>query len=242
MSNSEELRNALTDAETAVSASENLKAIRILQEAAAHASTVQNPNIDHDRLHGDICLRLGSLLAEVDRLPESMQAYQEAVDCYGRVPGAESKASLCARKIVSGVKELWRRPDRLYLLIARYDRERRQLEQRPGTEAKQADLSFKTATILQRRDRFDDSVIRYSEALSLYLRVDDTEMKQALCHHRLAGLYQYELESLDNAVNHYREAVRLYRDFEPMVDGEQMNRALCEELLRNLLAERMLQR
>ena len=239
MTRSEELQKALMTAEMAAGAGEHSRAIRVLQDAASLASNSKAPDSELDRLHGDICRRLAGLLAEEDRLPESMQAYQEAADSYGRVPGAESEASFCARKIVRGVKDMWRRPDRLYLLIARIDRKRRQLEERPGAETEQADLTFKSATILQRRDRFQDAAIRYSEALELYLCGEETWMKRALCHHRLGGLYQYELESLDKAAEHYREAVRLYAEHEPEVEGEQMNRALCEELLSNLLAARM---
>ena len=142
MNRSEELRKALIAAERARESGEDSKAVRILQDAATRASIAENPDSGHERLHGEICLRLAGLLEDADRLPESMQAYQEAADSYGRAPGSEAEASFCARKIVSGVKEMWRRPDRLYLLIARIDRERRQLDERPGSEIEPGRLAL----------------------------------------------------------------------------------------------------
>ena len=231
------LLTALRRAETAAAAGARPEAILILQRAAAIA-TVPGSS-DQARLHADLCRRLAHFLTEEDRLPEAMQALQEAVDHYGRVPGAEADAAECAREIVAGVRRMWGRPDRLYLLIARLDREQRQLAVRPRTESAQAELLFKTATILHRRDRFDDALERYRRALILYQTSEDAGEAQALCHHRMAGLCQYELGLPDEAESHYREAIRLYARWEAEWEGEQMNRSLCEELLRNLLSRRL---
>jgi tetratricopeptide (TPR) repeat protein len=181
------------------------------------------------------CKLLADLLAADGRAPEAMQAYQEAADVYARVPGAEALADECAKRIVSGVKKIWRMPEqRLYLLIARHEREVRQLAASPDTEAAQGDRTFHIATILQRAGRFADAAGWLSRAVALYAAAPGTALKQAVCHHRLAGLHHHELGRPELARQHYREAIHLYAALETPSEGEQMNRALCEWLLADL--------
>src|SRR5207244_902086 len=123
------------------------------------------------RAQADTCRRLAERLEDAGRLPEALQAYQEATDAYGRIPGAEPQAAACARRIVEGVRDLWKRPEeRLYLLIARIEREQRQLALVPDSEARQADCAFRIGTIFQRRDRFVEAESSYLKALDLYVR------------------------------------------------------------------------
>src|SRR5436190_21787909 len=126
MDHSDEIRSEVRKAESVFAAGDRTQAVEILQRAAARLSAAA-PSVELDRLHGDICRRLADLLLAEGRPAEAMQALQEAVDSYARVPGAESDGKECARRIVAGVRGMWRSPDRLLLLIARLDRECRQL-------------------------------------------------------------------------------------------------------------------
>jgi tetratricopeptide (TPR) repeat protein len=222
-------------AETAQRNGDTETAIRYLRQAAALFAAQGADELSDDRFRAEVNRQLAELLAGMGRLPEAMQAYQEAADAYGRVPGAEADAQACARRIVEGVRALRKKPkERLYLLIARYEREQRRLAAIPGTEREQAECVFHMATILQRRDRFADAVKRYEEALRFYEQAAGTGLQQAACHHRLADLFRYELPDYSRAGHHYRAAIRLYAAFEPLSEGEQMNRILCEWLLREL--------
>jgi tetratricopeptide (TPR) repeat protein len=92
----------------------------------------------------------------------------------------------------------------------------------------QAELQFKVGTVLQRRDRFELAVERYRQSLTLYGQVEESELHQAACHHRIADLYHHELQDSGQARIHYRRAIALYAEHEPPSEGEQMNRVLCE--------------
>ncbi len=211
------------------------EAVADLQAAAVVYAAVEEPDEAITRARADCCRTLAETLIEADRLPEAMQAYQEAVDAYGRLPDAEADARECARLIVLGVRGLFRRPEeRLDLLIARYDRDLRQLAAREGAEAERAAMLFQLGTILQRRDRFTPSAERYTAALDLYARLPGEELQVASCHFRLAGLYHHELDQPARARRHYEDAIRLFALHEPLADGEQTNRVLCEMLLRGL--------
>jgi len=219
-------------AEKACAAGDDAAAIECLRRAVSLYAALDAGEQPDDLAHAQVCHLLADLLTVAGRLPEAVQAYQEAADAYGRVPGAEADAQTCARRIVEGVRALWQQPqERLYLLIARYERQQRQLAETPGTEAAQGDCAFQAATILHRRDRFEEAARRYAESLTLYEHAPDTGLQQAACHQRLAGLYHYELPDRCRAADHYRQAIRLYELYEPLSEGEQMNRTLCQWLL-----------
>jgi tetratricopeptide (TPR) repeat protein len=206
-------------------------AIESLQRAASILAVVDNAEEPDDRARAEVCRLLADTLMEDGRVPAAMQAYQEAADAYGRL-NAEAEAHDCAQRILAGVRMLRRDPtQRLDLLIARHDRELRQLAETPGTEGERADRTFHMGTVLHRRDRFHGAEIRYRASLDLYRQAPETELKQAACHQRLADLYHHELENDERAAEHYREAIRLYGEFEPLSEGHQMNRELCEWLL-----------
>ena len=131
-------------------------AVDALQRAAAwHAGQIDAE--DHnDTEYADVCSRLAELLVTLDRLPEAIQSYQEAVDACVRA-GDDVNSGRFAREILALTRQLWQRPeDRLYLLIARMEREIRQLEESEGTQRARADFRVRIGTILQRRDRFAD--------------------------------------------------------------------------------------
>jgi tetratricopeptide (TPR) repeat protein len=182
---------------------------------------------------GEVCDRLGALLWE-EQLPEAVQAYQEAADAFGQATD-EERSVASARKVVEGVRMLRHRPlERLDLLIARYDRDLRELAEMPDSDVQLAELEFKVGTVLQRRDRFSDAAERYRKSLSHFRRVEGEELGQAACHHRLGDLYNRELLDDSQALAHYRQAVALYAQHEPASEGEQMNRGLCEWHLREV--------
>jgi tetratricopeptide (TPR) repeat protein len=225
-------------AERARAAGRNDEAISLLRQAVVTISTLEEGDEPEDRLHGLLSRGLAELLVEAQRVPEAMQAYQEATDAFGRAPGSEVEAQECAQKILAGVKDLWKQPqDRLLLLIAHYEREIQQLAGQPETEARQGEIAFKMATVLNRRDRFQEAGLAYRRSLELYERAPETGLQQAGCHHRLADLYHHELDDDVLATVHYRHAMALYSEFEPLSEGEQMNRTLCEWHLNELLAK-----
>ncbi len=191
-----------------------------------------DPSVEEETAHAGLCRRLGMILMEADRVPEAMQYLQEATDVFGRLPECESDAASCAKQIVDGVRSLRQRPsERLYLLMARINREKTRIELEPGTETLQGDCAFRMATIFHRRDRFPEAETEYVEALRLYQQGMETELQQAACHQRLGGLHRYELRSISKAAEHYKSAAQLFREYEPESEGEQMNLRLCEALL-----------
>src|SRR5438874_13535693 len=80
------------------------------------------------RERGESFGRLGDLLLDSGKLAEAAQAYQHATDAIGKIEPADPRAQYFAGKVVSSVRELWKRPgERLDLLLAKLDNERREL-------------------------------------------------------------------------------------------------------------------
>lgn len=206
-------------------------ALRQLESNSARA------DLDLRRAHAAACREFGDLLTEVESYPEAAKIYQEATDLYSQIGDAESEteARACARKVLASVAALRAHPqERLYLLIAHYERQQRQLEIEAGTEAQQADCCVRMARVFQRRERPQEAVPRYLEALRLYSQAEPTEeilLACAECHHRIATLQSLYLNDLPAAAQHYRTAIALYSEHEPIVYGEQSARALCEQAL-----------
>src|SRR5258705_10390452 len=80
-----------------------------LRQSVAECQAVEGSDLDWHKL-AELSGKLGDLLAEANRLPEAIQAYQEATDAYGNLPDAGEMAEHFARKVVAGVNELWKRP------------------------------------------------------------------------------------------------------------------------------------
>ena len=211
-------------------------AVRRLQRAAVLYTKREEEGQGEPASHGRACRLLAKVLVDLGRLPEALQALQEAADALARLPNSEQDVDACAREIVYWTNRLRSDPhERLYMLVAHLEREQRRLASMPGSQRDRGDCAFRIATILHRRDRFAEAAHRYREALRLYRHADGTGMQQAECHRRLAGLYHYELANAPLAIRHYREAIRLFAAHEVPWDGHQMNRELCEELLSTLL-------
>ncbi len=196
------------------------------------------------RTRADACQFYGDCLTEREEHPEAANVYQEAADLYAllKTPEGEAQAQVCARKILAGVAALRSRPhERLYLLIAQYERKQQQLALQPGTEREQAEQVTHIARIFQRRDRPQEAVARYREALQLYARAvptQETLLADAECHHRIAGLLVRFLNDPPAAARHYREAIALYAANEPVVHGRQASHDLCVRALRELEGKR----
>ena len=180
----------------------------------------------------DTCQLCGDYLMESEAFAEAVTIYQEATDTYSRIAGAEQEASVCARKLLAGVTALRARPhERLYLMTAQYERQQRQLALHSGTEAEQAECLVRIARVFQRRERPQEAVQHYLEALALYSQAAPTEelpLAVAECHHRLATILNYALHDDTAALAHYQEAITLYTLHEPLVYGVQESRLLCE--------------
>jgi tetratricopeptide (TPR) repeat protein len=189
------------------------------------------------RARADACQRCGDCLAECGEHAEAANVYQEATDLYRQIGdvAAEGEAAACAHKIMESVDALRARPqERLYLLIARYERQQRQLTLQSGTAAQQAQCCMQIARIFQRRERPEEAIARYREALSLYARATQAAenlLACAECHHRMATLLAHDTGDLRSAVRHYRQAIALYTAHEPPVYGVQESRTLCERAL-----------
>ncbi len=85
-----------------------------------------------------------------------------------------------------------------------------------------------------RRDRPQEAVTRYLDALHLYARAVQTTdilLATAECHHRIGGLLANALHDLPGAVPHYRAAITLYEAHEPRVHDIKQNHALCTQAL-----------
>jgi hypothetical protein len=213
----------------AVSAGDFENAIAALRRAVdLHRVTGDEPpTVEQSMASGEASSRLGELLWD-ERLPEAVQAYQDAADAFGRSEDPDRSAA-CARRVVEGVRLLRFRPaERLDLLIARYDTELRSLALLDETLERRAELEFKVATVLQRRDRVANAAARYARSLEAFCQLEGCELRQAACHHRLADLYNRELQDEAAALLHYEAARELYAEHEAPSEGEQMNRVLCE--------------
>src|SRR5258708_5759570 len=184
------------------------------------------------RRSAELSGKLGDLLVEANRLPEAILAYQEATDAFGKLPDSGELAEHFARRVVSGVNELWKRPaERLDLLLAKLEREQRQILVVGNSPMQAAEIAFKMATILHRRDRLEEAERKYLQSIALFQIAEGIEVRLAEVQMRTAGLYHYELENPQSAIPHYRAAMALFTEYEPPYEGEQMNRKLCEELL-----------
>src|ERR1051326_933525 len=74
---------------------------------------------------------LGDLLISSGRIAEAAQAYQQATDAFGKVDPRDPRSEHFAGKVVSTLKELRKHPDdRLDLLLAKLENERRELTAR----------------------------------------------------------------------------------------------------------------
>ncbi len=191
------------------------------------------------RIRALACRDLGDYLTAVEAYSEAATYYQEATDCYTAIGSEEGEIAArdCAARVLSVVAALRARPEeRLHLLTARYERQRQQLALEPATEALQAECCAHIARIFQRRDRPDEAIAHYLEALRLYALTpqDENGLACAECHHRLAGLYVAALDEPEQAAGHYGEAIALYTAYEPVVHGEQTALALCLRALEML--------
>lgn len=190
---------------------------------------------DLSRAHAEDCRLLAGLLLRLGRRAEAAQALQEATDAFRGLPDGAAEAGCCTREVLAVIRSMWEHPhERLYLLIARHDRELRRLAMAPDTELERARIAFRVGTILQRRDRFVEAAVRYRSALELYRRVEGAGLSVAECHLRIGGLCHHELKIQGEARRHYLAAAALYAECAPQSEDARMNHALCLDLLRGL--------
>src|SRR5438874_2488295 len=113
-----------------------------LRQSVAEVQAPEDGDLDWHKL-AEMSGKLGDLLTEANRLPEAIQAYQEATDAYGNLPDAGEMAEHFARKVVAGVNELWKRPaERLDLLIAKLERQQRQVLTVGDSPMEAAEIAF----------------------------------------------------------------------------------------------------
>jgi tetratricopeptide (TPR) repeat protein len=210
-----------------------------LRQAVAHLALAEpEEEPDARRDHADASRRLADILADSGDWPEAMQAYQEATDAYGSIPGMDSAAGECARRIRDGVRALRQRPeDRLYLLTARYERELRNLAVQPGTDKEQGDCVFHIAAILHRRQRYREAIERFAEALALYEKSDGTESERARTAMRMGDIYFGPLEDEVRAFTQYRRAEHFFSRAEELEEPDWMARQECARRLRELATD-----
>ena len=209
-----------------------------LQYAAAMRDE-EAPTPEEQRIRAEACRLLGDYLAAAEAYSEAATYYQEATDCFIAIGSEEAEVAArdCAARVLSVVAALRSRPEeRLHLLTARYERQRQELALEPDSKALQAECCVHIARIFQRRDRPEEAVTHYREALRLYALTPQAEtgLAQAECLHRLAGLYAAALDQPAQAVVYYREAIILYALYEPVLHGKQPALALCIRALEML--------
>lgn len=211
----------------------------VLLYAALEAAPLPS-GIDVARFHqarADACHELAARLTETGCHAEAANVYQEATDLYSQIgtQQAEQMSRACARKLLENLGALNAQPqERLHLLVAHYERIQRQLALEPDTEIRQAECCVHIARIFQRRDRAEAAVARFDEALALYERVSPTpesELGRAECHHRIATLLSLKMNDLYGAERHYRQAIDLYSEHEPVEYGFQSSLELCRAAL-----------
>jgi tetratricopeptide (TPR) repeat protein len=219
-------------------------AIGLMREAAvlfAAADSAAAPE-SHERAltRATACTLCGDYLVEAEQYAEAANIYQEAVDQYSRLTSEEAEvdARRTAHKLLDCVALLRARPyDRLNLLIAQYEHRQRQFAAQPRHESQQAECAAHIARILARRERYEQSVERYCEALRLFSSAEmepGVYLAIAECNHRIAGLFAYRLNDSVQAVSHYRIAAGLYAEYEPYVYGKQEALELCERAITEL--------
>lgn len=221
------------------------EAVALLRRGALQYSLAmreeEEPAPTEWRIRAEACRLLGEYLTSIEAYSEAATYYQEAVDCYIAIGSEEAEIAArdCAARVLSVIATLRSRPEeRLHLLTARYERQKQQLALEPDTEAQQAECCVYIARIFQRRDRPDEAVTHYKEALRLYTLTPQAEtgLACAECNHRLAGLYAAALDAPMQAIRHYREAIVLYALYEPVVHGKQAALTLCVRALEMLEA------
>jgi len=205
------------------------------QAVLLYASEGEEADTTLLRQRADACALYGDYLTEAEEYANAANVYQEATDLYSRLEEAEEEAQRTARKILLVIAALQARPqERLYLLIARYERMQQQLALQPGTEHEQADCVAHIGHIFQRRERYPEAVARYGEALTLYTQAPqspESGLALAETHHRMAGLFANYLEEPNVAIRHYRKAIALYAEYEPVIYGRQAACDLCRRAL-----------
>lgn len=220
------------------------EAIELMREAtvlfAAADSAAASDSEERVLSRSTACRLCGDYLAERGDFAEAANIYQEAVDQYSRLDSelAEETGRGCARKILDCIQHLRLQPrERLNLLIAQYEHRQRQFAAQPGHEKQQAECVVHIAQILQRRERYEQAVRRYREAVELFESAGaspDMRLAVAECHHRIGGLLCHRLNDDGLALFHFREAVKLYSEHEPYVYGKQEARSLCERAIREI--------
>lgn len=213
----------------------------VIMYAAADSAAAQ-PSDERTRARSVACRLCGDFLAESERYAEASKIYQEAVDQYSlqQSEEAEVESRRCAHKLLDCIAMLRARPfERLNLLIARYEHLQRQYAAQPAHEMQEAECAAHIARILARRDRPDEAVTRYREALEILGRAEmdpGVYMAIAESNHRLGGLLAYRLNEPAEALLHYRKAIVLYAEYEPYVYGMQQAREMCERAIKELTA------
>ena len=220
--------------------SERLRTVLLLaiEDDAIRASGGFDPALCLKR--SDACRDYALSLKEEGRFPEAALHFQEAVDHYLLLDSEEAKqrVSECAKLALDCVFALRSEPwNRLSLLIVKHERRRQQLSLMPGSEAEQAACEFQIGRIFQRRDRPEEALERFQEAIALLSHCEPTlEVRLALadCHHCIAILYQNPLQSESLANRHYELAFRLYETCDPEQSVSKMPATLYDEALKRL--------
>jgi hypothetical protein len=214
-----------------------------VQYALADAETTE-VSVERVLARAVACRMSGDYLFEAEEFAQAANLYQEAVDQYARLAGEEAEAAVrkCAALVLECIDQLRSRPyERLHLLIAQYELRQRQYEALGGHEKQQGECAAHIARILQRRERYEESVVRYREALELFSSCDadpDAMMAAAECHHRMASMLEYRLFDSHGAIEHLNCAIELYGQFEPYLYGRQQAKSQCVRILREILARR----
>lgn len=221
---------------------ESLREATALYAAKDTAATIESVSIIVSR--AGACRLCGEYLFETGAFAEAANMFQEAVNQYSRLDSEEAEGIVrrLAHRVIECVDVLKSRPgERLHLLIAQYEHRQLQYAALPSHEYEQAQCAEHIARILHRRERPDEAVARYSEAIRLYTSANElpnTMLRIAECHERVGNILSNRPGASDRAKYHFKEAIVLYKLFEPKVSGETVRFERCKTNLNHLEASR----
>ncbi len=191
---------------------QEMESIQTLRNAVSILHALEEKTELMQQLYAANSLKLAKMLSDADRIPEAVAYFQAATDTYN-VLGDSDAASTAAKGVLNCVSQLRNRPaDRIFLLVAKYERQIAELSITPNMEVDCAKICHHVANILQRRNRYNESATWFLQELD-YLSgaeiSDEIIFSRAQAHNELGKLNFEYLRDPGLALEHYERAIVL---------------------------------